>query len=268
MEDVLRKLLEEQEGWYYMLDSVLFAIRTTCHSLTGMSPYRMVYNKDPLLPFEFADKQKAHSNGFDSDNEELGGYSSSSSSSNSKHGTTDNDVCETKSSTGIQELMETVQKLENQRKEVFENAHVNMKKAQAQQTRSYNNRNCSGVPFEIRMHVLKCNQHCQNKWGKLWKPFNGPYTIIAKCSTGFYLHDRYSQVLSKAVVPSQLVRFFDKGRSESKSIPTSQEASGSKSDISDVENNGQSESKSIPTSQEASGSKSDISDVENISSCT
>ena len=118
------------------------------------------------------------------------------------------------------------------------------------------------------MQVLKCNQHCQNKQGKLQRPFTGPYTIIAKCSTGFYLCERYSHTLSKAVVPSQLVRFFDKGQSESKSIATSQEASGSKSDISDVENKGQSESESSPTSQEASGSKSDISDVENISSCT
>ena len=115
-----------------MLDSVLFVIRTTHHSSTGMTPYRMVYNKDPLLPFEFADKHKAHSNGYDSDSEEFGGSSISSSSSGGTKSvddvTTENGIIDTKSSTGIEQLMEMVWKLENQRKEVFENTHVNIKK--------------------------------------------------------------------------------------------------------------------------------------------
>ena len=134
-----------------MLDSVLFAIRTTHHSSTGLSPYRVVFNKDPLLPFELADKKRAHSNGYDSNRDELDACSSSSGNKRVNDENTDSYVCETKSSTGIQELMERVQKLENQRKEVFENAHLNIKKTQAQQTRSYNNRNCSGEPFEGRM---------------------------------------------------------------------------------------------------------------------
>ena len=35
----------------------------------GMSPYRVIFNKDPLLPFEFADKQKRHLNVTDSESE-------------------------------------------------------------------------------------------------------------------------------------------------------------------------------------------------------
>ena len=83
--------------------------------------------------------------------DELDACSSSSGNKRVNDENTDSDVCETKSSTGIQELMERVQKLENQRKEVFENAPLKIKKAQAQQTRSYNNRNCSGEPFEVGM---------------------------------------------------------------------------------------------------------------------
>ena len=151
IEYVLRKLLEEQEGWYYILDLVLFKIRTTHHSSTGLSPYRVVFNKDPLLPFELADKQRAHTYEYDSNRDELDACSSSSGNKRVNDENTDSDVCEMKSSTGIQQLKERVQKLENQRKEVFENAYLNIKKAQAQQTRSYNNRNCSGEPFEVRI---------------------------------------------------------------------------------------------------------------------
>ena len=58
--------------------------------------------------------------------------------------------------------MATVQKLEDQRCKVFNTAHINIKKAQAQQTRSYNNHNCAGEPFQIGECVLKiCKQaHC------------------------------------------------------------------------------------------------------------
>ena len=39
-----------------MLPSVLFAIRTSKHSSTGFTPFRMLYNFDPILLFEYADK--------------------------------------------------------------------------------------------------------------------------------------------------------------------------------------------------------------------
>ena len=118
-----------------MIDSILFAIRTTSHSSVGMSPYRVIFNKDPLLPFEFVDKQKMHAHVNDSDSDE---------SVTSEIGV-DNEV---ESSSGMDKLMATVQKLEEQRNKVFQKAHSNIKKAQAQQTRSYNNRNCSGEPFQ------------------------------------------------------------------------------------------------------------------------
>ena len=125
-----------------MIDSILFAIRTTRHSSMGMSPYRVIFNKDPLLPFEFADKQKMHAHVNDSDSDE---------SVTSEIGV-DNEV---ESSSGMDKLMATVQKLEEQRNKFFQKAHSNIKKAQTQQTRSYNNRTCSGEPFQIGDHVLK-----------------------------------------------------------------------------------------------------------------
>ena len=207
-----------------MIDSVLFAIRTTRHSSMGMSPYRVIFNKDPLLPFEFVDKQKTRANVTDRD-------SKSDESGNSE-------MCaenEVGSSSGMDQLMAMVQKLEDQGNKVFQNAHTNIKKAQAQQTKLYNNRNCYGKPFEIGDLMLKKRLY-QTKWGKLRRPFNGPYTIIGKCSTGFYLCDRYSHVLSRAVVPGHLVRFFKKSKMATTVSPNSSDSSRCNSDLSDVEN--------------------------------
>ena len=53
---MIRKIFESQEDWYDILDSVFFAICISKHSSTGVSPYRMVYNKDPILPFEYSDR--------------------------------------------------------------------------------------------------------------------------------------------------------------------------------------------------------------------
>ena len=85
-----------------MIDSILFAIKTTRHSSMGMSLYRVIFNKDPLLPFEFVDKQKMHAHVNDSDSDE---------SVTSEIGV-DNEV---ESSSGMDKLMATVQKLEKQR---------------------------------------------------------------------------------------------------------------------------------------------------------
>ena len=53
--------MENDNDWYNVLDSVLFACRIATHSSTGVSPYHMVYNKDPILPFEYKDKLDLYS---------------------------------------------------------------------------------------------------------------------------------------------------------------------------------------------------------------
>ena len=56
IEDVVRKVMTDQTDWVKMLNSVLFSIRCQTHSSTGFSPMRMLFNKDPILPFQHADK--------------------------------------------------------------------------------------------------------------------------------------------------------------------------------------------------------------------
>ena len=45
-----------QEDWEPMLSSVLFVLRVSRHSLTGLSPYRVLYQRDPILPFQYMDR--------------------------------------------------------------------------------------------------------------------------------------------------------------------------------------------------------------------
>ena len=45
--------MENDNDWYNVLDSVLFACCIATHSSTGVSPYCMVFNKDPILPFKY-----------------------------------------------------------------------------------------------------------------------------------------------------------------------------------------------------------------------
>ena len=59
--------MEDQDLWCYMLESILFAIWISHHSSSGMSLYRMVFNKDPILPFQYVDKQKTHGVNSESD---------------------------------------------------------------------------------------------------------------------------------------------------------------------------------------------------------
>ena len=48
--------MEQKEDWLKLLNSVLFGMCSNAHSLTGFLPIRMLYNKDPIMPFEMADK--------------------------------------------------------------------------------------------------------------------------------------------------------------------------------------------------------------------
>ena len=56
LESVVKKVMEKQEDWYEILNSVLLGMRSQVHSSTGYSPIRMLFNKDPIMPFQLAGK--------------------------------------------------------------------------------------------------------------------------------------------------------------------------------------------------------------------
>ena len=52
----MKKMMTEQTDWLPTLNSVLFSIWCQVHSSTGYSPFNMLNDKDPILPFQLADK--------------------------------------------------------------------------------------------------------------------------------------------------------------------------------------------------------------------
>ena len=58
IEEIICKTMLGESDWCPMLPSVLFALRTSVHSSTGFTPFCLLYNFDPVLPFEYDDKLK------------------------------------------------------------------------------------------------------------------------------------------------------------------------------------------------------------------
>ena len=52
LQSVITKVMQTQEDWSLLLNSVLFAMCSHTHSSTGFSPTRMLYQKDAIMPFE------------------------------------------------------------------------------------------------------------------------------------------------------------------------------------------------------------------------
>ena len=94
----------------------------------------MMYNKDPILPFQYADKinNAVH----DTDNDDIDYLG-------------DNESDTQPDSTCANTLLVTVHKLEEQCKEIFEKAEKKIKKAQKHQAKCYNRRNNISKAFEM-----------------------------------------------------------------------------------------------------------------------
>ena len=101
----------------------------------------MLYSKDPILPFEYAD----WSDNLEPESKLLGGKSANFSGEQS-----DSDM---------DPITNILNRMESQRRYVFQDAEKNIKKAQAEQSKWYNLRNGAGTPFEVRQYVLQINRH-------------------------------------------------------------------------------------------------------------
>ena len=58
IKECIKKIMVSQEDWEPMLPSMLFALQISKHSSTSMSPYRVLYQRDPVLLFQFMDRLK------------------------------------------------------------------------------------------------------------------------------------------------------------------------------------------------------------------
>ena len=84
------------------------------------------------------------------------------------------------------DIVSTIQNLENQCKKIFDRAHWSIKKAQKHKAKGYNNRQAKGKPFEIGAHVLKRNLKDQSHKCSLQRPFSRPYTMMGRSATGYF----------------------------------------------------------------------------------
>ena len=175
-----------QEDWEPMLPSVLFALRISKHSSSGMSPYRLLYQRDPVLPFQFMVRLKN------------GGLNTASDCLNLPDS---NDP-----------VSDLVEKLEQICKQAFSQASQNIKKAQKHQAKNYNVRHCGGTPFKVGEKVLKRNMRDASHKQKMKNKYTGPYQITGISSNGqYYLKDKYSHQLKRPVPANQPIHFYGVG---------------------------------------------------------
>ena len=111
------------------------------------------------MPFEHANKLKHNGDDeYDSDATEIykpGGSSGCTSGSGGV--TSGSGSAHGSDSECSDDILSTIQNLENQQKIIFDSTHQSIKKAQIYQAKGYNNRQAKGKPFEIGTCILKCN---------------------------------------------------------------------------------------------------------------
>ena len=180
--------MTDRSDWNVMLNSVLFSVRCQTHSSTGYSPFCMMYQKDPIMPFQYTDQ---------TENSEL----------NSDSGT----VHDANINSDVDPVMEMVEHLEAQCKSVFERASSKIVKAQQVYARSYNKKHGGGIKFKVGDKVLHQNKWEDSRKSKLRRAFTGPYEIVSISNDGsnFWLKDKYSHFLKCSVAVNHLVMFYE-----------------------------------------------------------
>ena len=112
IEDIIKKLMQSQSDWCPALPLVLFAIKTAQHTSTGFTTFCMLYNYDPILAFEYANKLK---HGILSDGDADCEYDGDNGLDVS-HGTVSDPV------------LSKIEKMENNHKQIFKKASKLIKK--------------------------------------------------------------------------------------------------------------------------------------------
>lgn len=179
IEDCIRKVMSQKADWLPLLDSVLFACRVSKHSSTGFTPYFMLYQRHPILPFQYTD---AILHGESVAAEEQG---------------------------EVMDFDEAVNSMSEQREQVFAKATSNIRKAQDHYSRNYNERN-AGEPLFIGDKVLKLNVKRIGRKEKFLPKWIGPYVIVNVTKTGSYvLKDKYAKEMKKPIPPQQVKKYFE-----------------------------------------------------------
>ena len=165
-EDIMKKLLENKGDWEDMLPLVLFSVGASRHSSTGISPFRLMFQHDPIHPFEFMDRLKHDG---------------------------DKTVNASVSEFRAEEMFEKMERLRIEYssvgRETENRAMKKIKQSQERMSKYYNLQNV-GVKFKVGDKVPKKNVKDTSRLEKLRKKYVGPYMIRDIAPSGnYYLTD-------------------------------------------------------------------------------
>ena len=228
-QNMLLKYLDNQDEWADILQSVLFAYRTSKHASTGFSPFFLLYNRHPKLPVELMVEEKEETT-LDEKIEvmekvrmsALGQQSHTETEHNPPSLSTEPADDVTIEDTHVKnEISYTTSQLElsSQVKETKQKAMANIKKAQEKQKHDYNKR-CNPNKFEIGNEVLV--EEVKNKsrcGGKLETRFTGPYKIVDIVRSGVYRLQREGKPVKKSVSGNRLKPYFRRENTDRQEEP-------------------------------------------------
>lgn len=161
-----RTLMENINNWPDVLESVLFAYRTSRHKTTGFSPFFMLYNREPVLPLDLVDED----NLTDEDEESL----------QVAEKTTDVQEVEEDIVEENKEMERKLQKILEVKKVIDEAALKNIRRAQIKQKKQFDERHTITKKMEIKpgSRVLVKNvTKFKNKLMFTELPWSGPFTV-------------------------------------------------------------------------------------------
>ena len=120
--DCLRKVTDEEDDWDRKISAARFVYRTSKHTSIGMTPFKIVYGREARLPIDVAMKVNSGDDVTSGDND-------------------------------TSDLNAEVERMVSILKSVHAKAAENIKVAQAEQTRKYNQRHTPPT-FEVRFLVI------------------------------------------------------------------------------------------------------------------
>ncbi|XP_047140935.2 uncharacterized protein LOC124815995 [Hydra vulgaris] len=152
---MLKVLNGEQEKLPHSLDGILFAFRTTRHKSTGVTPFQVMYAREPVLPLHCIniDQILIHDVPADLDIKE-GNLEQA-------------------------DLLENLKGIKNIQSIIHDEVEKNIKKSQLRQKKNYEKRHKNQIQFNISDNVFVYNlRRADRKGDKKKSVWDGPYEVI------------------------------------------------------------------------------------------
>lgn len=179
-EACIQKYCTEQKNWHETLGGILYACRTNVHSSTGFTPYKLLFGKDHVSPFQRADDDKDG-----------------------------NPIPPSQVGTEM-EMAESIEHMEEVRAAIRGKARVNCKLAQKIQARYYNKRHSHlHIPLKVGDKIWWRNAKETQRLEKGKAKRRGPFKILEVLPNGNYrVQNEYSHVIKQQCPANHAERYY------------------------------------------------------------